>query len=212
MAGEPAAIVLVRHGRPAPVTLSPAAPGRLLDASQFAAWCAGYARATLVPTDAPPPALRALVRDGARLVASDLPRAVATAALLTPGAAVETSSLLRETEPLVPPWPRVRLPLAGWLVAWRAGWLAGARWPGGETRGAAERRAAAAADWLAGLARRGADDRDADDRLAVVVAVTHGAIRPLIVTELRRSGWRGRAWGRYAHWSAWTILAPAARP
>jgi broad specificity phosphatase PhoE len=96
----------------------------------------------------------------------------------------------------VPPWRRVLLPLAAWLTLSRSGWLAGV-WPGAEARAAVVARAGEAAAWLAGLATRD----------GAVIAVTHGAVRPVIAAALHASGWRGRAWGRYAPWSAWEFTA-----
>lgn len=186
-------IILVRHGPPAPVAAS-----RLLDSTAFARWCAEYAQVGLSATAAAPSDLVALARAGARVVSSDLPRAMASAALLAPDIHVITSPLLREAEVPVPPWHRVRLPLTAWLALSRAGWLAGL-WQGAESRAAVAARAGAAAEWLSGLAMRDGG----------IIAVTHGAVRPAIARALLASGWRGRGWGRYAPWSAWAFTAPS---
>lgn len=185
-------IVLVRHGRSAHVA------GGWLDAGALQRWFADYDLAALAHDERPAAHACELARAAGRIVASDLPRARASAALLLPGADVTESPLLRETPLPVPTWPRVRLPLMGWALATGArvayGRLRGAR-PAGEAR----RQAEAAAAWLGELAA-------AHDS---VLAVTHGAVRGLIAAVLREGGWTltTMAGGRYAHWSAWTLAA-----
>jgi hypothetical protein len=82
------------------------------------------------------------------VVASDLPRAVASAALLAPGRAVIRTPLLREAPLETPerPLPRLawlRLPLRGWALVlgarWLVAWARGAPPPGVDARALARR-------------------------------------------------------------------------
>jgi len=190
-------IVLVRHGRPAH------ARGGWFDADGVRGWLHAYDAAGLAADDAPPPALVALAADAALVLASDLPRARESAARLAPEAPVVESPLLRETPPPVPALGPVRLPLAGWALAF------GARLALQAARGVpapapALRQAREAALWLAGLAQAH----------GLIVAVTHHTVRALIADALVGGGWSlgptpGRLAGRHGHWSAWA-LAPRA--
>jgi broad specificity phosphatase PhoE len=73
-------IVLVRHGRSAHVHTG------WIDRDGFLRWREAYEAAGLDPADAPPPALRELVASAEVIVASDAPRALASARLLAPRA------------------------------------------------------------------------------------------------------------------------------
>jgi broad specificity phosphatase PhoE len=148
----------------------------------------------------PPLGLVELAKEARAIVASDLPRAVASAALLAPGTRVEATPLLREAglETAERPFPRlwgVRLPLRVWGAVFMARWLwaswRGTPLPGVDTAARAEE----AADWLARLAaERGR-----------VVAVTHGTFRTVLAASLVRRGWRGPNRRPYHVWSAWTL-------
>jgi broad specificity phosphatase PhoE len=193
----PQQIVLVRHGRSAHVHRE-----GWVDAAGLERWRAAYEAAAIDPADAPPPALLARVAGAGALVASDAPRAVASAArLAAPGAEPPVvTPLLRETDLRVPRWVGWRMPLAGWAVAIGVEWLRGAA-PGGRVPAATLARAAQAAELLATLAgARGC-----------VVAVTHGDFRRLLAARLRQLGWSASPGRRsYRNWSAWEFARPAA--
>ncbi|WP_437692789.1 histidine phosphatase family protein [Sorangium sp. So ce176] len=185
-----ARILLVRHGRSGHVHTG------WIDAAGFQRWRDAYDAAGLAPGETPPPALRALALQVGAVVASDLPRARASAELLAPGAEIATSPLLRELEQPAPSLGNARVPLAVWALA------IGLRKAHGALRAeappaAAQRQAGDAAEWLIGLAaQRGS-----------VLAVTHAWLREVLARTLVDRGWRRvHASGRYAHWSAWTLM------
>ena len=206
----PQRIVLVRHGRSAHL------PTGWLTVEGVRRWYEDYDAAGLAPGEAPPAALLALAERAAAagtMVASDLPRAIASAALLAPSVPALASPLLRELALETPaaPLPALggaRLPLTGWALVygtrWAAARLRGTAPPGVDA--AARERAAAAAAWLAGLAR------DATGSGGLVVAVTHASFRGLLATALVRAGWRGPASRSLRPWSAWDLTrAPGDR-
>jgi hypothetical protein len=188
-------IVLVRHGR------SAHAPRGWVNADGLRRWIVAYDAADIAPHPPPPPPLAALARDADVVVASDLRRAVASAALLAPGGRVKVTPLLREAplETSELPLPRLagaRLPLGAWAlvfgVRWAAAALRGAPPPGVDATTLA--RAEEAAAWLAALAwERGR-----------VVAVTHATFRTLLARALVAHGWRGPDRRPFREWSAWT--------
>jgi broad specificity phosphatase PhoE len=192
-------IILVRHGRSAHVERA------WIDVEGVRRWMIAYDAAEIALHRPPPPALVELVRGAGVVVASDLPRAIASAVLLAPAVTVETSALLREAplETADRPFPRLRgmkLPLRVWGTVFLARWL-WASWRGTPLPGvdaATAARAEEAADWLARLA--------AGERR--VVAVTHGTFRTLATTALVRRGWRPPAQRPFHEWSAWTLAPP----
>jgi broad specificity phosphatase PhoE len=187
-------IVLVRHGRTAHVER------RWLDLDSLRSWMAAYDAAGIALRPPPPPALLALAAGAGALVSSDLPRALASAALLSAGRTVEPSPLLREAPPETPadPLPRLggaRLPLHGWALVFGARWL-WASWreaPPPGVDAATLARADAAAEWL--IERAGGAGR--------VVVVTHATFRTLVAAGLARRGWRCAERRPFHEWSAW---------
>jgi broad specificity phosphatase PhoE len=188
-------IVLLRHGRSAHVA------GGWLDADALRRWFVDYDLAALAHDERPPERARALAREVACVVASDMPRARASAALLLPDGPVRESPLLREVPMPIPTWPGVRLPLVGWALAtgMRAAVSRLRRLPPPE---AVRQQAEAAAAWLGELAQAHGS----------VLAVTHAGVRAQITRVLREQGWVAaveggsyRQGGSYAHWSAWTL-------
>ena len=187
-------IILVRHGPSAHVHTAGA-----IDRTGMQAWREAYDSAGIQVVSRPPEALIQMAADAAHVVASDLPRAVASAERLAPGREIRTSPLLRETPLTIPSWP-TRLPLGGWGLLISLGW--GYRIVRGSDASADERaRAAAGAEWLAALTADG----------ATTVAVTHGAFRRLLAKQLLALGWTstGRR-GGYRPWSAWSFADPEA--
>lgn len=189
-------IVLVRHGPSAHVERA------WLDTDGLRRWMIAYDAAEIALHSPPPPALVEVASEARVVVASDLPRAIASANVLAPRARVEANPLLREAPLETPdlPLPRLwgaRLPLRLWGIVFVVRWLWGS-WRGGPPPGvdaAALARAEAAADWLARLAGGGGR----------VVAVTHGTFRTLLTAALVRRGWRGPQRRPYHAWSAWTL-------
>jgi broad specificity phosphatase PhoE len=193
-------IVLVRHGRSAHVDR------RWLTADGVREWMRAYDAADITPADPPRPELLELAARCDVLVASDLPRAVASAVRLAPSAdQVVTSPLLREAplETATLPLPRLlgaRLPLGAWAL------VLGGRWLGAAMRGAPPpgvddavlARAEEAARWLAALATPGTR----------VLAVTHTTFRTVLSAALVRQRWQGPARRPVRTWSAWRHVAP----
>ena len=187
-------IILVRHGRSAHVQRG------WLDVDGLRGWMAAYDAAEIALHHPPPPALVALARAAGLLVASDMPRAVASARVLADGGDFRTSALLREAPLETPelPLPRLggmRLPYRGWGLVLGALWLRahlrGAPPPGVDA--AALARADEAAAWVEELAA-------AHER---VLVVTHATFRTLVGAALRRRGWRVPERRPFHEWSAW---------
>jgi hypothetical protein len=188
-------ILLVRHGRSAHVSSG------WLDAPGVRRWFDAYDAAGIATDDAPPASLRAQVAGAGIVVASDLPRARASAERLAPGARVELSPLLREVALPLPALAGARLPLAAWGLCVGAG-LAYRRLRRAPPPPATCAQAEAAAAWLAGLA----------DRHGSVVAVVHALVRGHIAAALCAHGWRRTPGERgLGHWSARTLTRAAPR-
>ena len=183
----PRSITLVRHGRSAHVHTG------WLDFDGFLRWREAYELAAIAEDDVPPRELCERAREAATIVASNAPRAIASAQRLAPDRDVVISPLLRELELPPPRMGGLRLPPLMWALAFV---LRGLH----PTPDEAERAREAAA-LLDTLAREQGS----------VVAATHGAIRPAVARELVRLGWtHDGARRRSHHWSAWTLTMPAA--
>lgn len=185
-----ARILLVRHGRSAHNTRGWHA------AAGVAQWMKHYDSAGLLDGELPPASLVELAGAADVIVASDLPRAAASALLLAPDRAITSSALLREADMPVPPMWNVRLPLMAWSL------LIGSNWALGRRRGvipspALRQQARDAAVMLSNIA--------GDEQ--VVLAMTHATIRSLIAEALESTGWKREPGGeRFAHWGAWSLL------
>lgn len=195
-----ARILLVRHGRSAHDARG------WLDAAGVRDWLTAYDVAGLALAEQPPPTLRAAAANADCIVASDLRRARASAALLAPDRTAVISPLLREATMVIPRWTRARLPVPAWALVLGARWLYAVRRDEAPIVAARDQGAAAAA-WLAQLASPD----------GFVVAVTHHTIRGFVAAALATRGWsydgtRPRPLqGRYAHWSAWPMTRAAER-
>jgi broad specificity phosphatase PhoE/GNAT superfamily N-acetyltransferase len=179
-----ARILLVRHGRSAHVHRG------WIDYDGFLRWRESYEAAGIHEAEVAPDALRDEAAN-AVIVASNAPRAIATAALLADDREVVVSPLVRELE-LPPPRLRgIRLPLPLWAIAFAIHAVIK-----GHASPEEQARANEAADWVEGLARQ----HDS------VLVVTHGAFRMLLAHALERRGWRaeGAQRGR-GHWSVWRL-------
>lgn len=150
-----------------------------------------YDAAGIRDDEQPPDALRDLAAS-ARIVASDLARAIASAERLTSRESITTSPLLREIRIEPQTWIPFRLPIDVWDAMSYLQWFYRLR-VGADHEYV--RRAQQAADWLLDHAR----DRH-------VVAVTHAAFRLLLVPALARRGYM-LAPGRraYHNWSVWSF-------
>src|SRR5690349_2638913 len=152
-------IILVRHG-PSSHTESPG----WIDAAGVSRWREAYDAAGILPESEPPTALVALTARAGCVIASDLPRATASAERIAGGTAVRVTPLLRETPLEVPRWLPARWPLGVWGVCISVHWLLRER--RGQIAAPAElERTAQAAALLDDVAREA----------TTVVAVTHGA-------------------------------------
>lgn len=187
-------ILLVRHGRSAHLHRD-----GWIDAAGLHRWLSAYDLAGIHAEDVPPPGLVAEAGRVGVVVASDVPRAIASAERLVAGArSVVVSPLIRETDLRVPRWIGWRMPLGAWALAIGLDSLMGTVRGDRATRESLE-RAAEAADWLASLA----------EEQGSVLAVTHGSFRRLVAARLMSAGWRPEGNRRsIRHWSAWRFLGP----
>lgn len=180
-------IHLVRHGRSALVH-----DGRWFRHSDVGAYEDAYDAAGIRDDDWPGAELETLLGGNAAIVASDLPRAIASAQRLAPERQIELSPLLREIRLEPPRWIPARLPIQMWDVFSHAQWsyrlLSNADHE-------YVRRASDAVDWLIGHTARSSN----------VVAVTHAGFRRILDARLVAQGWgRVSPERSYANWSVWS--------
>jgi broad specificity phosphatase PhoE len=182
-------LILVRHGRSAHVHRG------WIDAAGVETWRVAYDAAGIADDDSPPPSLSALAAN-ALVVASDLPRAIDSAARLVPRDAVMTSPLLREVPLPIPALGGARLPLGVWGTVIGLRWLANMRAGGSSHNADARGRGLEAAAWLAALT----------ESHPSIVVVTHGAFRRYLHDGLQRQGWTPSGERRrFSHWSTWAL-------
>jgi broad specificity phosphatase PhoE len=180
--------MLVRHGRSA----HPLATHRLT-AAEFRMWIVDYDRAGIAADSVPPPELMAATCDMPCVVCSDLPRALASAGLLSPHHVPRALPLFREAgRPVGGHW-RVRLALTLWdrvsVWLWTRGVLAS-----DESVDVARVRAREAADELVRLAAE----------FSRVLCVGHGMFNALVGRALLGLGWEGPPRVANHHWAATT--------
>lgn len=184
-------ILLVRHGRS-----SYQHDGRWLDLAGVRAFEQGYNSAGIRDDDAPPASLIDEARS-ALLVASDMPRALASAARLVPGRAPHVSPLLREISVEPPRWIPFRMPVEAWDVLHYWSWTYRLL---RNVDHDAVRRARNAVDWL--LERAG--------REPATCVVTHGMFRRVLHAQLVMRGWTPVPGPRtFANWSTWAYAREA---
>jgi len=167
-------IVLARHGQPT-----------MPDSSRIAGhdvgnWARRYNEAGITKTVAPPERVRTLARTVGRVIASDLPRSVESAAWLVSGHDIQIEPELREAglpESIGVP---LRLHPRAWIaiarVAWWLNWCRAS-----ETVAATRARANRVVDRLSSLAREH----------GTVLVVGHGMFNRFVATRLLECGWRG---------------------
>ena len=149
--------------------------GGVLDHAGVERWLDAYDAAGIQSGARPPAALVQMARDATHLVASDMPRALASAEALGSAHEIRVSELFREAPLAIPRWP-TRLPLLVW------GALIHAAWSYRIARGVDETDSIGLApkpraEWLTALV--------ADGSTAVVV--THGVFRRLLGNPSRAS-------------------------
>jgi broad specificity phosphatase PhoE len=181
-------ITLVRHGRS-----SFPLPTHLITAAEFQKWIVDYNRSGIAADSLPPPELLAATRNMPYVVCSDMPRAMASASLLSPSQAPSALPLLREAgRPLSGHW-LVKLPLAMWnrisVLLWTIGLIAS-----DESVGAARLRAQEAASELVRLA----------EEFGQVLCVGHGMFNALVGQALLSLGWEGPLRVASQHWATTT--------
>jgi broad specificity phosphatase PhoE len=192
-----AQILLIRHGPSAHV------PSGWIDTAGFRAWRAAYEAAGIRAGERAPADLLSRAASAALIVASDAPRAIASARSLALDRDVVVSPLLRELELPGPELGPLRLPLRAWAVAVGGRLLVDGlrgRYPSEREKARIEH----AASWLDELAQQH----------GTVVAVTHASFRGRVAKRLLGKGWMKRGGGRSLRpWSAWSLgFSPTERP
>ena len=180
-------ILLVRHGRPAPLGK------RLISGHELGGVLAGYNEAGLAEVAIPPLAVQKLVKSAGCVLASDLARSIESAELLA-SIDVKIDPDLREAGLPSSIGVLFPIPARAWIVIARVVWWL--NWCSSEESVAATRaRAARAADRLCMLANE-------YERVAVV---GHGLFNRFVARQLRRRGWRGPRFLPSAYWAASTF-------
>ena len=191
-------ILLIRHGPSAHPDMA-----GMLDNAAIEEWRTSYDAAGIM--DVPPPAeTLEKIASVDRVVTSDLPRTVATAARLFPGKEIESSSLLREVPLPIPTLGGVRAPFPIWAgvisLRWGIDILRGQDCPP-----EFEERVRAAVQWCERQQHESGES-------ATLAVVTHGVMRRLLATRLCEVGWSAQGRRSYAPWSAWELIKGYAPP
>jgi broad specificity phosphatase PhoE len=192
-----ARIALIRHGHSAHVRTG------WMDAAGFRAWRKAYEAAGILEGERVPADLLQLAASADLVLASDAPRAMASARLLAPGREILVSPLLRELDLEGPNLGGLPLPLAAWALAVgvRMLFLIFRR----QYPSAAEAtRVHQAATWLEELAAQH----------ALTVVVTHASFRRQLSRRLEPKGWQAEPGRRSLRpWSTWLFRrrSPASR-
>lgn len=180
----PGAITLARHGRPdADRTVR-------LGWKGYRDWWANYDRVGLRADSAPPPDLIEVAKDADILLASTLPRAVATAKAVAGEKTVELDPVFIEAPLPAPPVPGLYLKPPTWGVLSRIVWWLGYSGQT-ESRREAEARADAAAEQLVKIAATGTD----------ILLFAHGWFNRMLRPALKRRGYDCVLDGGDSYWS-----------
>jgi broad specificity phosphatase PhoE len=180
-------IVLARHGKPRLNQGSWIAP------HQLANWILAYDEGGVVVADASVEVCTRAAESGL-FVSSPLLRCVESARALAPSRDIDFEELIREAGLPHPLWDFPRLPVAVWLMLFRAAWFC--RYSANsESLAAARSRAGRAANRLIELA--------AEHQSVFVMG--HGIMTRLIARELVMRGWQGpsRPAPRYWHFGVY---------
>ena len=195
-----ARMLLIRHGQSAHPNMA-----GLLDSAAIEEWRARYDTAGIAADSVPPADVLERIATADRVVSSDLPRAVESAARLYPGKTIESSPLLREVPLAIPTLGGVRAPFALWAAAISVGWAVDIL-RGQDCPAAHEERVLDAMDWCEQKRREAGEG-------GTLAVVTHGVMRRLLATRLTERGWTIRGRRSYDLWSAWELTrGPAAGP
>ena len=187
-------LLLVRHGRSAHVHA-----GGLLDRPAVERWRDAYDESGIATDTHPCNALKDEIAASHGIVASDLPRAIASAALLAAGREVTISPLFREVPLLIPRSLPFRAPLAAWEALIHIRWGLDLVRRRGVARETME-RARLAAEWCRDACRSSTPDG------GTIAVVTHGVFRRMLLEVLVAHGWQCEPGRRsYAHWSVWRM-------
>ena len=185
-AGNPARVILVRHGKPA-IPTNPRTGHH-----GFRDYIDAYQDAGLDPQSAPPGELLDLVKGLDAVFTSNLPRANDSARTLLPEAEIIADPLFTEAPLAAPRIPLLKMKVPVWAVMARIMWHAGYH-PEIENYRRAKARASKAADILLGRA-------EANDGVAVLVA--HGYFNAMIGRVLKKRGFTKQGAHRVRFWNA----------
>ena len=179
----PHRIILIRHGKPT-VPLK-----RWVSGHGFATLIEQYQAAGIAPDSVPNSATQSLVQSAPVLFSSDLRRAIHSAEILAPEAAVMSDRRFREAEFWCHFPTRLRLPTALWLILGRMLWSLGYA-PNGQTHTNEKARAIQATEFLEAQVKQH----------NTVVLVAHGIINLMMSRALRKRGWQGPRNPNIGHW------------
>ena len=185
-------IVLARHGRPD----LPAEARRPISGRGFGRWYRGYNESGILD-GAAPSHLRETARGAGCVVASDLRRAIESAACLTSRDGIRVEALLREVGFPESLDSSMRLPPNLWVFIARAAQMLDRQ----DDEGGLPAVRARAASVAATLAQLAGDHQS-------VVAIGHGWFNRFVARELRRQGWHGPRFVPSGYWSSVTYERP----
>jgi broad specificity phosphatase PhoE len=177
-------IILVRHGKPRDV-------GRTsISGKEIGGWLRAYAETGITTKVAPPAAVRDLASSARFVVASDIQRALESAAWLAEKD-IHVDPDLREAALPESLGVSLRLPPGMWIVLARVAWWV--NWAESEeTIAGARQRAVRVADVLTARATE----------YGSVMAVGHGMFNRFVANQLRHRGWRGPRTFPSGYWGA----------
>lgn len=188
-------IALVRHGRSAYVHAG------WIDTAGFRAWRAAYEAADILEDERVPADLERLAASADLVLASDAPRATASARRLAPGREIVASPLLRELDLEAPNLGGLPLPLAAWALA-----------VGVRTLFLTLRRQYPSAPEVARIDRAAAWLEELSAQNFLTVAVTHASFRGQLSRLLLQKGWQAEPGRRSLQpWSSWFFRRNARR-
>lgn len=188
-------IALVRHGRSAHVQAG------WIDTAGFRAWREAYEAAGIREAERVPADLARLAASADLVLASDAPRATASARRLAPGREIVVSPLLRELDLEAPNLGGLPLPLAAWALAVGVRMLfftLHRQYPSASEVARIDRAAA----WLEELSAQS----------SLIVVVTHASFRGQLSRRLAQKGWQAEPGRRSLKpWSLWIFRQHAHR-
>jgi broad specificity phosphatase PhoE len=176
----------------------------MLDHAAIEQWRTSYDAVGIAADSTPPAELVEKIARADRLVASDLPRTMESAARISPGKPVEPTPLLREVPIPIPTLGGVCAPFPLWATVISLQWgfdiLRGQDCPEEY-----EERVRAAVEWCEERRREAGES-------ATLAVITHGVMRRLLTTRFCESGWAVVGRRSYAVWSAWELTRSSVSP